>query len=166
MRWPALLAGTGYGTALAVHALTKSTPPDTTTPAAIGSGNTNFNRALPTEGPAATPRINSDPDSDFMLTVSSRERDGESDYVDSRENLPTSLANILELEVHIQELQQMHEDNRLYLEDINQPIELFTQINKIDPTELSDYEFNRLKTTVTMVLHYCIAPNHHSRTHP
>ena len=70
--------------------------------------------------------------------ASSGESNGNSDYVDSHENLPTILTNITELKGHIYELQKMYEVAEVNIEDFSQPTELFTQPDKVDPTEIAN----------------------------
>ena len=102
---PALPASSNA--ALVAHALTKTSAPDTTPKMAIRGGKNNSNRARPTEDPSATPRQTANLDSDITLAATSVESDGNSDYVESRKNMPTSSAKKSEIEGHIQELQQM-----------------------------------------------------------
>ena len=97
----------------------------------------NSKRARPTDGPTKTPRIPADPDSDVMLAASSGESNGNSEYAMSPENLPTSSANMPELEGRTQELQQMHNVAEEDIDTLARPTELFTHPDKLDPTELA-----------------------------
>ena len=84
-----------------------------------------------------TPRITSNRDSDVTPVASYGENNGDLEYTKSPKNLPTSLANTLELEVCIHELQQMHEVSKNELDTKTQPTELFTQPYKLDTTYLT-----------------------------
>ena len=66
-KWSALTARAD--TAHADPALTKTAATDPTTPAAIGSGKINSNRAQPTDGKTASPGTPANPDSEFMLAA-------------------------------------------------------------------------------------------------
>ena len=87
-----------------------------------------------------TPRQTADPDSNITSAASSVESDGDLDYFKSHKNSPMILANMPEIKGKIQELQQMHKVAEVDLKEITQPIELFTQPNKLDPMELADDE--------------------------
>ena len=69
----------------------------------------NSNCAWPTDGKSATPRRPTKPGSDVTSAASSGESDGNSEYVESPDKLPTRSANTPELEDHILELKQIHE---------------------------------------------------------
>ena len=73
-----------------------------------------------------------------MSVASYGESDGNSEYVDSPKNLPTRLANTLQLKIHILELQHMHEVAEDNIDDIAQPTYLFTQPDELDPKELAN----------------------------
>ena len=73
-----------------------------------------------------------------MLVASSGDSDGNSEYVESPENLPTRLANTLQLKSNILELQHMNEVAEDNLDEITQPTELLTHPDEINPTELTD----------------------------
>ena len=94
--------------------------------------------AQTTGGPTATPRQPVNTDSDAMSVASYGESDSNSEYVDSPKNLPTRLANTLQLKIHILELQHMHEVAEDNIDDIAQPTYLFTQPDELDPKELAN----------------------------
>ena len=84
------------------------------------------------------PIIPANSESSVTLAARSIEIYGNSEYVESIKNFPTSSANIPELEVRILEIQQIHEVAKYELDDITQPTEIFTNTNKLDPTEIDD----------------------------
>ena len=61
-----------------------------------------------------------------MSVASYGESDSNSEYVDLPKNLPTRLANTMQLKIHILELQHMHEVAEDNIDDITQPTYLFT----------------------------------------
>ena len=80
-----------------------------------------------------TPRLIFNHDSDVTPEVSSVESSCDSDYDESRKNFPTRSARTPELEGHIHGLQKMHEVAKVELGKFTQPMELFTQTDKVDP---------------------------------
>ena len=105
--WPALLAHAN--TAHTAPSITETATPDPDTPAAVGSGKRNSNRAQPTDVQTVSPSPPSDQDSDVMLAAIIGESDSDSDYVESAENSPTSPSNKPDLEGHISDLEEMYE---------------------------------------------------------
>ena len=95
--------------AQAYQALTDTATPDTARPVAIISGKRNSNLARPEEGQAASPRLPANPDSNVTSAASFGESDGNSEYVESAGNVPTSSAITLDLAGHIRELETIHE---------------------------------------------------------
>ena len=75
--------------------------PDTATPAAVGSGKRNPNRARTTEGQATSPRLHAEPDSDVTLAASFGGSGGDSEYVELARNFPTRFAITPYLAGHI-----------------------------------------------------------------
>ena len=104
--WPALPARSD--TAHAALALTETDAPKPATPAAVGSGKRNSNCARPMDGQTTSTSLPADPDSDVKLVAIIGESDGDSDYVESAENSPPSLANTPDLAGHIIEMGAMH----------------------------------------------------------
>ena len=90
------------------------------------------------DGLSSTLRITSNNDSGVTLTASSGEIDGNSEYVKSPENSPTSSANTPELEGCIREIQYMHKDTKVDIDGIDQPTEIFNQTNELNPTDTSN----------------------------
>ena len=107
VKWPALPARAK--TAHTVHMLADTSAPDTSTPAAVGSGKINSNCAQPTDGQIASHRLPTNPDSDFMSTASFGGNDSNYEYVKSAENLPSRSDNTLDLVGPIRKLDTMHE---------------------------------------------------------
>ena len=68
--------------------------------------------------------------------------DGNSDYIESSENSPTSPANTPDLEGHISELEEMHEVSEGNLVKLAQPTVLFSYIDKLELPELDNAETN------------------------
>ena len=64
--------------------------------------------------------------------------DGDSDYVESAENPPTSLANTLYLAGHISKLEETNEVAKGNLAAIKQTAVLFFHINELEITELDN----------------------------
>ena len=64
---------------------------------AIGSVESNLNRAQPTECASATPKPTNDPNRDVASAASSVESNGKSDYVESREKMLARSANTSKL---------------------------------------------------------------------
>ena len=87
-----------------------------------------------------TPILTSDPRSDVTSAAIYGQSDSNSDYVESRENLPTISANTPELAGHIHELQQIHKVAVVKLEEFSQPMKLFTQPKEVEPKEISNDE--------------------------
>ena len=104
-KWPALPSRAD--TAHASPALTETAAPDPTTPAAVGSGKINSNRARPTDGKTASPSTPANPDSEFMLAASFGGSNGKSDYVKSAKNSPTIQSNTPDFAGHTSELEAM-----------------------------------------------------------
>ena len=90
----------------AAPSLTETGTLDPATPAAVGSGKINSNRAQPTDGQITSPSPPANQYSDVTLVASIRNIDGDSDYVDSAKNSHTSPANTPDLEGHITELEE------------------------------------------------------------
>ena len=91
-----------------------------------------------------------------MSVASSGEIDGNSEYVESPENLPTRFDNMSELKGHILDLQQIRDITEDKLDDITHPAKLYTHPYKLDPTELSDNRITANKNhkgNVTLPLH-------------
>ena len=89
-------------------------------------------------------------DSDVILVASIVGSDGNSDYVESDEDSPTSPANTPDLAGHISELEEMHEVAEGELCTIAQPTVLFSHTNELEIPELSVTETNLWKTSKTM----------------
>ena len=68
------------------------------------------------------------------------ESDSDSDYVESAENSPTSLANTPDLVGHISELEEMHEVAEGELDAIARPTVLFSRTNELKIPELTNAE--------------------------
>ena len=141
--WPALPARAD--TAHAAPALTKTAAPDPATPAAVGSCKRNSNRARPTDGQTGSPSPPTDPDSDVLSVASIGGSDGDSDYVESAENSPTSPANTLDLAGHIIELEAIHEVSEGELNGIARPTVLFYHTDDLEIPELADAETDPLE---------------------
>ena len=84
--------------------LTKTAAPKYSSPAAIGSGKISSNRAQATDVQTVSLSPPADPDSDVTSVAIIGESEGDSDYVESAKNSPTSSANTPDLEGHISEL--------------------------------------------------------------
>ena len=97
--WPDLLAHAD--TTHAAPALTETAAPDPATPAAVESGKRNPNRVRPTDGQTESPSPPVDQDSDVTSVASIGESNGDSDYVESAKNSPTSPDNTPDLERNI-----------------------------------------------------------------
>ena len=138
--WPALPACAD--TAHAYPALTETTTPNPAALEAVGSGKRNSNRARPTDGQTVSPSIPADQDIDFTSVESIGERDGDSDYVKSAENSSTSPANTLDLEGHINELEEMHEVVESELVKLTRLTVIFFCIDELELPELDDAETN------------------------
>ena len=102
----------------AAQALTDAAAPDPATLAAVGSGKINSNIAQPTGGQIASPTPTVEPSSDISLAASFGVSYDNSDYVESAENSPTRLANMIDLKVHISEIEIMHEVLEEYINAI------------------------------------------------
>ena len=70
------------------------------------------------DGQTALPRPPADPDSDVMPVAIIGGIDGNSDYVKSAKNSPTSPANTPDLEGHISKLEAMHKVSERELDAI------------------------------------------------
>ena len=89
-----------------------------------------------------------------MSVASSGETDGDSEYFESPENLPTISANTLQLKSHILELKQIQEVAEDNIDYITQLTDLFTHPVELNPTELAkdgttpdeNHEYNRALT--------------------
>ena len=66
------------------------------------------------------------------------ESDGDSDYVESAENSPTSLSNLLDLVVHIIELEEMHEVAECDIIEFAQSTVISPRIDELEILELND----------------------------
>ena len=86
----------------------------------------------------ASPSPPVNPESDVMLVASIGEGDGNSDYVDSAENSPTSPTNTSDLAGHIIELEAMHEVSEGELDTIALPTVLFSHTDELKISELAD----------------------------
>ena len=106
-KWPALpvCADTSH----AGPALTKTVVPKPTTTEVVVGGNINSNCDWPMDCQTASPSPLVDPYSDFTLAASFGGSDGNSDYVESSKNSPTSPTDTSELVWYISELEEMHE---------------------------------------------------------
>ena len=142
-KWPALPARAD--TTHAAPELTETATPDPATPAAVGFGKINSNRARPTDGQTASPSPPADPDSDVTLAASLVGSDGDSDYVDSEEKSPMSLSNTPDLTGHIRELEAIHEVSEGDIDAIARPTVLFSHTNELKIPELVNAETNPLK---------------------
>ena len=127
--WPALTESAD--TAHASPALTETDNPDPATPAAVGSGKRNSNRAQPTDGQTASPSPPYDQDSDIILVVSIGEIGDDSDCVESAENSPTIPANTTYLTGHIRELGEMHKVAEGDIVELAQPTVFLSRINEL-----------------------------------
>ena len=136
--WTALTVCAIY--AHVAHTITNTAAPNTATSAATRSGKINSNHTLPIEFPTTTPRLPSDLDGEVTLAAISRENNRNLEHVESPGNLPTILANTLELAGYIRELELMNEVSEEDINAIFQPIELFTQNDKIDYADLTNTE--------------------------
>ena len=104
--WPALPDRTKI--AHADQALPKTAAPNTTTPAAVGSGIINSNIAQPKGGQIASPRPLANPDSDVRSTDSFGGGNGNLKYVESTKNPPMISENTPDLMGHIIKLEIMN----------------------------------------------------------
>ena len=138
--WPALPARAD--TAHAAPALTKTAAPAPATPEVVGSGKRNSKCARATNSQTASPSPPVDQDSDITLAASIGESDGNSDYVDSAENLPTSPSNTPDLAGHISELEEIHEVVESKLVKIEHPTVIFSHSDKLELPELNDAKTN------------------------
>ena len=131
--WPAflMLPDTAH-TAHTAPELTDTAAPDPATPVAGRSSKINSNRLRPTNGQTASPSLPVNLDSDVTLVASIGESDGDSDYVESAENSPTSPANTPDLGGHISELEEMHEVVEGELDVIAQPTVIFSRIEYLE----------------------------------
>ena len=118
--------------------LTKAAAPDPATPAAVGSGKRNSNRARPTDGQTASPSPPANLDSDVTSVASIGGSDGDSDYVELAENSPPSPANMPDLAGHIIELEEMHDVAEGELDAIARPTVLFSHTDELEIPELAD----------------------------
>ena len=84
----------GIGSTSTDHVLTETATSNTVTSEATGDGKINSNHAQPTDVPTATPRLPENSDSDVILSESSGESDGDSDYADLPQNLPIRFSNL------------------------------------------------------------------------
>ena len=73
-----------------------------------------------------------------MSVESIEESDGDSDYVESAENSPTSPANTPDLKGNISELKEMHEVTDGDLVKLAQPTVIFSCIDKLEIIYLDD----------------------------
>ena len=135
-RWPTLPASSGAD--LAAHVLNKTAAPGTDTPASIRRGENNSNHAQPTDSPNAIPRLPDNSGIYVTSAVSAGESYGKSEYVKSLKTNLTISSNTPKLKGHILELEQMNKGVGYKLSDITQPTELFTQIYKINPTDIAN----------------------------
>ena len=138
--WPDLPARAN--TAHTAPALIETAATNPATPAAVGSGKINSNCAQPTDGQTASPSPPVDLDSDVTSVASIEDSDGDSDYVESAENPPISLANTLYLAGHISKLEEMNEVAKGNLAAIKQTAVLFFHINELEIIELGNAKTN------------------------
>ena len=93
----------------------------------------------------ASPSSPANQDSYVTLVASIGESDGDSDYVKSSKNSPTSLANTPDLAGHIRELEEMHEVAEVKLVELERPMVLFYRIDDIKIPELDDADTEPLE---------------------
>ena len=139
-KWPALPAH--INTAHAAQALTKIAAPDPAALAAVRSGKRNSNCARLTDGKTMSFSPPADQDSDVTLVANIGESDGNSNYVKSAKNSPTSPANTPDLAGHMSKLEEMNEAAESKLVEITQPTVLFSRIDKLELREINYAETN------------------------
>ena len=91
---------------------------------------------------------------------------GDSDYVESTENSPTSPANTPDLAGHISKLEKMHNIAESEIFKIAQPTVIFSCIDKLELPELDDADIEPPKTSKTMAPCRRYSPSHIRRTQP
>ena len=87
-----------------------------------------------------SPSPPADPDSDITLAASLGRSDDDSDYVDSSENSPTSLAKTPDIAGHISKLEARHKVLEVYIDAISRPTVIFSHTKEIEIPELADAE--------------------------
>ena len=85
----------------------------------------------PTDGQTASPSPPADLDSDVTSVASIGESEGESDYVESAENLPTIPDNTPNLAVHTSKIEEMHEVSEGQLVKLARPTVILSHINEL-----------------------------------
>ena len=85
-----------------------------------------------------SPSPPADQDSDVTLVASIGESDGNSDYVESAKNSPTSPANTLELEEQISELEKIQEVKEGDLVKLSVLTVLLSCIDELELPEIDD----------------------------
>ena len=98
------------------------------------------NRAQPLYCPTVSPSSPANPENDVMLVASTEGSDGNSDYVKSAGNSPTSPSNTTDLAGHISKLEAMHEVSEGYFNAIARPTVLLSHANELKIPELADAE--------------------------
>ena len=121
-------------------ALTRTATTDPATPAAVRSGKINPNRARPTDGQTASSSPPADPDSDVVSVASIGGSYGDSDYVKSAKNSPTSPSNMPDLAGHIRDLEAVHEVLEGELKAIARPTVLLSHTNELKIPEPAEAE--------------------------
>ena len=101
-----------------------------------------------------------------MSISSIGEGDGESDYVKSSENSPTSLTNTPDLLVHIIELDEIHEVAESEIFELEQPMVLSPALTTSNFQSLTMPRPTLWKTTKAMTPRFRSSPIHLCRTHP
>ena len=101
-----------------------------------------------------------------MSISSIGEGDGESDYVKSSENSPTSLTNTPDLLVHIIELEEIHEVAESEIFELEQPMVLSPALTTSNFQSLNMPRPTLWKTTKTMAPRRRSSSSHLRRTHP
>ena len=103
-------------------------------------------------------------DSDVMLVASIRGNDGDSDYVESSENSPTSPANITDLAGHINEVEAMHKVSEGDIDAISRPTVIFSHTDELEIPKLADDETdppeNHQDNSVTPLVNTHPSPPH------
>ena len=117
----------------AAQAPTETAAPKSATPTAIGSSNRVSNRTRPLEGQGTDQELAANHNSDVTSADSYGANDDDSEYMESRKNLPASLEKIPDLETRIEEIVEMHNDVNTVLEDFSSPREIFIQPHELEP---------------------------------
>ena len=96
--------------------------------------------------PRTTPSLPDDQDSDVTSVESIGESDGDSDYVESSKNSPTSPYNTMDLAGHISKLEEMHEVAEGKLFELARPTVILSCIEKLEISELDDAKTDPLES--------------------